>query len=198
MDIVLDSFSHVQFDDPNHQGTRLDWDKEDFERRVNQLFVESGSRLVDGYAPFCKHIFIPNFVGAKLGMARITDANRAFLKTDYVARVPTELPVSVLVRWFPSSQVEPQVAKYLDVILYSREQLRLEAKATGKPIDESVSAPWGIIYVKAQDVDYELPMDPITIFRNALGKEEGGSGMPCDPKEYMESVAFWSNHAEIK
>ncbi|KAG9399829.1 hypothetical protein AC1031_011250 [Aphanomyces cochlioides] len=157
--MLVDSFSHVQFDDPNHQGTRLDWDKEDFERRVNQLFVESGSRLVDG-----SHA--PDILCARLQ--------------------------------FPSSQVEPQVAKYLDVILYSREQLRLEAKATGKSIDESVSATWGIIYVKAQDVDYELPMDPITIFRNALGKEEGGSGVPCDPKAYMESAAFWSNHAEIK
>ena len=26
-----------------------------------------GAALVDGYAPFCKHVFVPNFVGAKAG-----------------------------------------------------------------------------------------------------------------------------------
>jgi len=34
-------------------------------------------------------------------------------------------------------------------------------------------------------------MDPITMMRNALGKEEGGSGVPLDKTKYMESVKFW-------
>ena len=34
--------------------------------------------------------------------------------------------------------------------------------------DES---PWGLISIKAQLVDYEIPMTPITMLRNALGKE---------------------------
>ena len=29
--------------------------------------------------------------------------------------------------------------------------------------------PWGIISIKPQMVDYELPMNPITMMRNALG-----------------------------
>jgi len=29
-------------------------------------------------------------------------------------------------------------------------------------------------------IDSEIPMDPITIMRNALGKEEGGSGVKLD------------------
>lgn len=41
-------------------------------------------------------------------------------------------------------------------------------------------------------------MDPITMFRNALGKEEGGSGIPLDKKKYLESVEFWTNHAFTK
>ena len=41
-------------------------------------------------------------------------------------------------------------------------------------------------------------MDPITIIRNALGKEEGGSGIPLDRNKYMESVEFWKNHAITK
>ena len=59
-------------------------------------------------------------------------------------------------------------------------------------------APWGIISVKSQDVDYEVPMQPITMMRNALGKEEGGSGVPLVREKYMESVDFWKDHAPVK
>jgi len=81
--------------------------------------------------------------------------------------------------------------------LYSREQIRKESEATGKS-DDGEQAPWGIISIKAQDVEHELPMNPITIMRNALGKEEGGSGVPCDRAKYMESVEYWSKNAVIQ
>lgn len=29
-------------------------------------------------------------------------------------------------------------------------------------------------------VDFEIPMDPITMMRNSLGAEEGGSGVKLD------------------
>lgn len=29
------------------------------------------------------------------------------------------------------------------------------------------------------------------MMRNALGKAEGGSGVPLDREKYMESVKFW-------
>ena len=89
------------------------------------------------------------------------------------------------------------VAKYLDVILYSREQIQKETAAMGKD-EDGETAPWGIISIKAQDVDYELPMQPITMMRNALGAEEGGSGVGLDRAKYTESVEFWSKHAPIK
>jgi hypothetical protein len=57
---------------------------------------------------------------------------------------------------------------------------------------------YGIISIKPQNVENELPMDPITMMRNALGKEEGGSGVPLDKNKYMESVNFWSKNALIK
>ena len=57
---------------------------------------------------------------------------------------------------------------------------------------------YGVIWIKAQDVDYELPMQPITIMRNALGKEHGGSGVPINPNDYEKSVEFWKNHAILK
>ena len=34
--------------------------------------------------------------------------------------------------------------------------------------------------------------------RNALGKEEGGSGISLNRIEYMKSVEFWKKHATIK
>jgi hypothetical protein len=66
----------------------------------------------------------------------------------------------------------------------------------GKPT--ASNAPWGIVSVKAQDVEHELPMQPITMMRNALGKDEGGSGVPLDAVKYQESVDYWSNHAPIQ
>jgi hypothetical protein len=41
-------------------------------------------------------------------------------------------------------------------------------------------------------------MSPITILRNALGKEEGGSGVTLDREKYNQSVAYWKEHANIK
>lgn len=32
----------------------------EFEARVNECYRQ-GAKLHDGYAPFCKHLFIPNF-----------------------------------------------------------------------------------------------------------------------------------------
>ena len=38
-------------------------------------------------------------------------------------------------------------------------------------------------------------MTPITMLRNALGVEEGGSGVPLDREAYLRSVAFWEGNA---
>jgi hypothetical protein len=59
------------------------------------------------------------------------------------------------------------------------------------------TAPWGIVSIKAQDVDYELPMTPITAMRNALGKGEGGSGVPLNREAYMQAVNYWKDHANV-
>ena len=48
-------------------------------------------------------------------------------------------------------------ARYLDVILYSREQLKKEYAAMQKPTDLP-PGDWGIISLKAQDEDHETPM----------------------------------------
>ena len=77
------------------------------------------------------------------------------------------------------------VAAWLDVILYSREQLVKEYDAMpekngGGGSSSLPDAPWGIISIKAQNEPFETPMEPITAMRNALGREEGGSGVPID------------------
>ena len=44
----------------------------------------------------------------------------------------------------------------------------------------------------------EEPMSPMTMMRNALGIEYGGSGVSINEKKYEESVVFWSQNAIIK
>jgi len=194
---VLDPFCLRQFDDPNYTGTTIEFEKEAFAAKVNEAFESGAHPLVDGYAPFCKHVFVPNFTPATLNYLEITEQNQSLLRSGYEARTEQELPV--LVRWFPSELLSerPPVASFLDVIVYSREQIRKEAKAMGRE-DDGEEAPWGIISVKAQNVDYELPMQPITMMRNALGANEGGSGVVLKRAEYDASVAFWSKFAPIK
>jgi hypothetical protein len=43
--------------------------------------------------------------------------------------------------------------------------------------NKEVDYDFGIVSIKPQDEPHETPMDPITMMRNALGKEEGGSGV---------------------
>lgn len=128
---------------------------------VNSLYQAAGGEaaLVDGYAPFCKHVFVKNFAGVKSTTLAITSENEHLLRSGYEARTDKELPV--LGRWFPSDLVgEVPDAEYLDIILYSREQIRKENAAMGE--DSGSDAPWGIVSIKPQGVDYELPMQPIT------------------------------------
>jgi len=191
--IVLNPFCFRQFEKggPNF----IDCDKEKFVEKINELY--DPKNLKDGYAPFCKHLFVKNFTPAILGYAEITPENEPLLRTKYEARAQNELPV--LVRFFPAESLKAKVADYLDIILYSKEQIQAESKATGvEDPDKDVDYEWGIVSIKPQDVDYELPMQPITMMRNALGKEEGGSGVPLNREKYMEAVEFWSKNAMIK
>ena len=45
--------------------------------------------------------------------------------------------------------------------------------------------------------EFETPMQPITMLRNALGKAEGGSGVPLEREKYQASVDYWSVHVPI-
>ena len=104
----------------------------------------------------------------------------------------------MLSRWFDSAQMPRHRAAYLDIILYSKEQVQMEnsAMATTDP-NADLDYDYGIVSIKPQDVDHECPMQPITAMRNALGKDQGGSGVPLDREKYQASVDFWNKHAII-
>ena len=155
------------------------------------------SNLKPGYAPFCKHLFMENFTTATSGTAEITEENKGKLESGYEARRENEL--AVLARWFPKDSFKADVAKYLDIILYSKDQVQEENKAMGtEDPNKDIDYKYAIISVKPQDVDHELPMQPITMMRNSLGKEYGGSGVPFDQDKYKESVEYWQKNALIK
>lgn len=203
--IVLDPFAARSFletgQSPDGGRAFIQFDKDDFVVRANTLYrkllAEGGDPLQPGYAPFCKHLFVPNFVpGLPDSILPVDDDTASLLKTAYVARTDKELPV--LSRWFPKDAVGDRApeAKYLDLILYSREQIRKENAAMGS---EDVSdAPWGIVSIKPQSIDSEIPMEPITMMRNALGVDQGGSGVDLDRDAYAKSVKFWESHARVQ
>ncbi len=62
----------------------------------------------------------------------------------------------------------------------------------------SFDADWGIVAILGQSHPVEEPMKPETMLRNALGIEEGGSGVKLDREKYLESVNFWDKNATVK
>eukprot|EP00291_Cryptomonas_curvata_P025068 CAMPEP_0172156820 /NCGR_PEP_ID=MMETSP1050-20130122/3440_1 /TAXON_ID=233186 /ORGANISM="Cryptomonas curvata, Strain CCAP979/52" /LENGTH=200 /DNA_ID=CAMNT_0012825965 /DNA_START=181 /DNA_END=780 /DNA_ORIENTATION=+ len=193
--INLDAFARRQWKSDYKGLVIKGMSEDDLEAKVNELYHANPSGLKDGYAPFCKHLFVPCFLpDATVEAVPITPENRHLLRSDYEARKPEELPV--LVRWFPKETVAAPAATYLDLILYSREQLIKENEAMGGPAGAADdAAPWGLISIKPQTVDYEIPMQPITMMRNALGKDQGGSGVTLDAAKYRDSVRYWAAHA---
>ncbi|MCW8808871.1 MAG: DUF3228 family protein [Rhodanobacter sp.] len=181
MSIVITPFARARlFPRESHRNTIQDCTAEAFERRLNE---ETPLEVLQGYAPFCRLHVHRNWTSTRCMAVPITEANRHLLRSAYEARAKDELPV--LVRWFEG--VDPPVAHYLLPILYHRDQLARE----GSPID----ADWGVVGCLYTAEPEEIPMVPITMLRNALGVEEGGSGMPLDREAYRRSVAFWEVHA---
>lgn len=152
-----------------------------------------GGPLVDGYAPFCKHLFLENDTPTRAAFAPIIETNRGALHSGYVARRAGER--AVLERWFEG--IEAPVAKWLDVILYSQAQLVAEAQDYAEE-QKVPDCDWGIVSIIGVLEPVEPPMPPITQMRNALGRAEGGSGVALDPDAYDRAVAFWDVHAAVR
>ncbi len=196
--VVLDPFCYRQFD-KTKTSVFINYNRDDFSEKINNFYMNNRNLLKEGYAPFCKHLFIENFTDMTPGYIRIDESTENLIKTCYEARTEKELPV--LRRFIPLEKVRDrlQPAKFLDIILYSKEQIAKENDAmNNEDPNKEIDYDYGIISVKPQDVDYELPMDPITMMRNSLGVEHGGSGVGLDRGKYMESVAFWNENILLK
>ena len=179
--IVLTEFARPRlFPRTPRANTIQDISAADFEHHLN---THAPLEVLDGYAPFCKLHVHRNWTSTRCLAVPVNDHNRHLLRSDYEARNSDELPV--LVRWFEG--LVPPVAEYLIAILYSAEQLAKE----GSPIN----ADWGIVGCMYTMEPGETPMAPITLMRNALGVEEGGSGVALDREAYARSVEFWRTHA---
>ena len=181
MSIFLTPFARTRlFPRTPRPNTIRDCTPEQFEQHLND---HPPLKVLDGYAPFCKLHVHRNWTSTRCLAVPVNDDNRHLLRSDYEARNSDELPV--LVRWFEG--LVPPVAEYLIAILYSAEQLAKE----GSPIN----ADWGIVGCMYTMEPGETPMAPITLMRNALGVEEGGSGVALDREAYARSVEFWRTHA---
>jgi len=190
--IAITGFALRQWDEAAGRKRILGLSPTELVNECNRA-VEEGADLTEGYAPFCCHLFLKNTTPTVCSFAPITDQNRALLNSGYVARRDGEL--AVLERWF--EDVEPPRAEYLDVIVYSKQQLELEA--AGRPDDDAPpDCDWAIVSVIGTLCAAEPPMPPITQLRNALGVREGGSGVPIDRKAYARAVEFWEAHAPIR
>ncbi|TFJ79948.1 hypothetical protein NSK_008506 [Nannochloropsis salina CCMP1776] len=196
---TLEPIALRQFTDPGFVGPKIYLHPKDFEAKVDNYLRTKTPPLREGYSSFCYHLIVPNFAHLKASYLKIVPENEHLIRTAYDANSPEDLPV--LTRYFPASAVKEMTgpAKFLDVILYTREEIHQENMARGmEHLNNASDAPWGIMRVKAQDVERELPMLPTTLIRNALGKGFGGSGVPLDVDRYKESVGFWMHHAAVR
>ena len=62
----------------------ISFDSKEFESIANDLYQKA--ELKDGYAPFCKHVFVENFTDSLQSVVPITKENEHLLKTCYEAR----------------------------------------------------------------------------------------------------------------
>jgi len=97
----------------------------------------------------------------------------------------------VLKRWFPEDKVQPDVGAFLDIVLYTKEQINADRVKSHKPPFES-DATYYIVAIKAQPLPCVLPLQPEQILRNAFMR-----GLAMDRKEYQEAVTFWEKHALV-
>ena len=165
---------------------------------VAELIKMADSPLAEfpGYADFCKILAFSNrkedgtFLFDSLKCLTVNKVKAledgATIHTAYEARNESELPV--LVEWITG--IETPVAEYIHLILYSREQMEKE--------DDQVEADWAIVSIGTSSSVEVEPMRPITAMRNALGVEEGGSGVSIDRDAYVKSSTFWNENMMIR
>lgn len=96
-------------------------------------------------------------------------------------------------------------SKWVDVILYHRDALKLEERTwtpPGKSAPETVDADWQVITVNAHITQKDEPMSPQAMARNHAAfydRPEGVGGTPrqFSGVDYMEAQLFWGAHAMV-
>jgi len=73
---------------------------DDLAARCNRALAGAAA-LVDGYAPFCKHLFLANDTPTRAGFAPITAANAGALRSGYRARREGEMAVGHSAQFAP-------------------------------------------------------------------------------------------------
>jgi Protein of unknown function (DUF3228) len=143
--IVVDPFCFRQFVETEaskaYGGSVFDITIAEFEEIVNARYA--ADQLQDGYAPFCKHVFLVNdfLPNAFLNVLPITPNNEHLLRTKYESRNEKELPV--LARYFPNElirddKVHLPTAKFFDLILYSREQIQKQRRGVSSVLRHKI------------------------------------------------------------
>jgi len=185
--IVLTNFARRQWK-PGFSGTSLNGVSEEQLLIHIRAAARDPDSWANGYASFCKHIWLRNNINLKLdaGVMQINAYTESYLRSGYIARREDELPV--LTRWFLG--LDPRTAMWADIVLYSSEQLASE--------DEAIEGDWGIVTINGEMERQETPITPATQMRNALGVAEGGSGVPIDRDKYLMAVDYWDRHAVVR
>lgn len=87
----VDRFCLRQFDDPQYMGTQIRFDKVEFERKVNEIYLARNKELVDGYVYValwsCTVHVRP--LGAMLTYVNVTVATRRSVSTCSSRILPT-------------------------------------------------------------------------------------------------------------
>lgn len=69
--VGLDAFCFKQFE-ATHIGPRIPLSTSQFLSEINEKLLV-GAEMVDGYAPFCKHVFVPAFFKCPVSAIPISD-----------------------------------------------------------------------------------------------------------------------------
>lgn len=190
--------------DPSFTGQRIDCPPQEFEDRINALYDQKEHEVRDGHAPFCKHIFVPNFIENLMpSVVEITPGNKDKLRSSYEQRSANDL--AVLVRWFllDESCGLPPTARYLEIIVYHKSQVATMGMGDLHGHEPTTrmgvaDCPWRVVSIKGQDTKEEIPLQPVTMMRNALPRAAGGCDFPLDAQKYNKSVIFWETHCMLR
>lgn len=204
MKIELTNFVKRQWKS-DFSGTKMNnVNIDEFISIINRIY--SFNKWQNTQFDFCKYLFINNDIDydIKLGVIPINHTIYPYIQSGYFSRTEEEL--SVLSRWvkFPPNSFNLPKAKYIGLVLYTREQLYKEYKTTTTsdtfevPFELSKDCEYGIVSIMGLSKQEMEPMPPITHLRNALGKEFGGNGEPINVEEYQKSVEFWNTHILVK